>query len=89
MTTSAEVTVIEGDSVCLQDIYCFRQSGIDADGNAKGHFEACGVRPQLHERLREGGANLPDNLFHRRVLGASPAAGNASPARMAEAVWCP
>ncbi len=81
VTSIAEVTGIEGDSVCLQDIFGFRQSGIDSEGNAKGHFEACGVRPQLHERLRERGANLPDNLFHRRVLGSTNAGVNGAGAR--------
>jgi pilus assembly protein CpaF len=77
VTTIAEVTGMEGEAVCLQDLFSFRQSGLDADGNAKGHFEACGVRPQLFERLRERGADLPDNLFHRRVLslGAAPTNG--------------
>jgi pilus assembly protein CpaF len=71
----AEVTGIEGDSVCLQDLFCFRQTGLDGEGHAKGHFEACGVKPQLYHRLQERGVQLPDNLFQRRVL-ETPLGGN-------------
>ncbi len=68
----SEVTGMEGESVCLQDVFTFRQLGIDEQGNARGHFEACGVRPKLMERLIERGSKLPDNLFQRRVLSTSP-----------------
>lgn len=64
----AEVTGMEGDAVCLQDVFSFRQTGVDAQGLATGHHEACGVRPMLLERLKAHGQQLPDNLFQRRVL---------------------
>ena len=41
-----EITGMEGDAVCMQDVFRFKQSGVDTDGHATGHFEACGVRPQ-------------------------------------------
>jgi len=64
----SEVTGMEGDAVCVQDIFRYRQTGLDGDGNARGHFEACGVRPQMLERLVEEGTDLPADLFRRRVL---------------------
>jgi len=63
-----EITGTEGEAICLQDIFKFRQTGVDKDGNAKGHFEACGVRPQLADLLRDRGVELPDDLFRQRVL---------------------
>jgi pilus assembly protein CpaF len=68
----AEITGMEGDTICLQDIFIFRQTGIDERGNASGHFEACGVRPRLLDRLRDRGATLPDHLFQRRQLVSAP-----------------
>ena len=59
---------MEGDAVCLQEIFRFRQTGIDAEGYVRGHFEACGVRPQMLERLAEEGTDLPADLFSRRIL---------------------
>jgi pilus assembly protein CpaF len=64
-----EITGMEGDAICLQDIFRFRQTGIDAEGHAKGVFEACGVRPQILERLAAEGIEMPADLFQRRVLG--------------------
>jgi len=64
----SEVTGMEGEAVCLQDIFRLRQTGLDEDGHACAHFEACGVRPQMLDRLVEEGADLPADLFRRRVL---------------------
>ncbi len=66
----AEIVGMEGDVICLQDIFQFQQTGIDASGHAKGNFEACGVRPRALERLHTEGFDLPSNLFERRVLAA-------------------
>ncbi|HSU69762.1 MAG TPA: CpaF family protein [Tepidisphaeraceae bacterium] len=64
-----EVTGMEGEAVCMQELFAFRQMGVDASGSTRGQFEACGVRPQILDKLRERGSELPENLFHRRVLG--------------------
>jgi pilus assembly protein CpaF len=74
----AEITGIEGDTICLQEIFQYKQTGIDEKGCAKGHFEACGIRPQILDQLRERGAELPDDLFDRRVMN-SPSAPAAPP----------
>jgi len=70
----AEVTGTEADTICLQDLFAYHQTGVDAEGNVRGYFEACGVRPQMLDRLRERGAKIPDELFQRRVLAPAPAA---------------
>ncbi len=33
-----ELTGMEGDKICLQDLFTFEQTGIDADGHAQGSF---------------------------------------------------
>ena len=69
-----EITGMEGDTMCMQDIFRFQQTGVGADGHAEGQFEVCGVRPQLLPRLEAEGIRMPANLFQRRVLskGAQP-----------------
>lgn len=68
-----EMTGMEGDTICLHDIFRFSQLGIDENDKAYGRFEACGVRPRLLDRLKAEGIEIPSDLFHRRVLGkASP-----------------
>jgi pilus assembly protein CpaF len=75
----AEVTGMEGEQFCLQDLFRFRQTGVDVEGNAEGSFETCGVRPRLLDRIKSEGQELPADLFHRRVLsttgGAATGAG--------------
>jgi pilus assembly protein CpaF len=68
VTAISEVTGMEGDAVCLQDIFIFRQTGVDARGHATGQHEACGVRPQIMARLQTHGQKLPDSMFQRRIL---------------------
>jgi pilus assembly protein CpaF len=64
----AEITGMEGDTVCLNDIFRFQQQGVDENGNAYGRFESCGVRPRIVDKLQAMGVQLPADLFHRRVL---------------------
>lgn len=70
VTNITEITGMEGEAVCLQDIFVFRQTGVDAAGHATGAHEAVGVRPMILERLKAHGQILPDNLFQRRVLSS-------------------
>lgn len=68
VTHIVEITGMEGDVVCLHDLFRFNQVGVNDDGNAYGHFETCGVRPHLLGRLKARGVNMPLDLFHHRVL---------------------
>ena len=68
----AEITGMESDVVLLQNIFQFKQEGIDKGGFAKGHFVACGVRPLLLERLRAEGVDLSEKMFRMRKLRSAP-----------------
>ena len=63
-----EITAMEGDTICLHDIFRYNQTGVDETGHACGQFEACGVRPLLLNRLKAKGMELPSDMFQRRVL---------------------
>jgi pilus assembly protein CpaF len=71
-----EITTMEGDTICLHDIFRFNQTGIDDSGKACGQFEACGVRPLLLNRLQARGVTVPGDLFKRRVLVRSGSHNN-------------
>ena len=68
VVTIAEITGTEGDAICLQDIFAYRQTGISGEGRAVGFFEACGVRPQLLTRLQSEGVKMSEDFFQKRVL---------------------
>jgi pilus assembly protein CpaF len=74
LVSIAELTGMEGDMICLQDVFAFHQTGVGADGHAKGYFEACGVRPQILPRLKAHGVDIPAETFQKRVLGGRGAA---------------
>jgi pilus assembly protein CpaF len=69
LTSVAEITGMEGDVITMQEIFVFRQTGVDGDGLVKGYFQATGVRPRFVERLKARGIVLPESLFDpgRRV----------------------
>ncbi|HEX2531205.1 MAG TPA: CpaF family protein [Burkholderiaceae bacterium] len=58
-----EITGMEGEIITMQEIFAFRQTGVDKEGNVEGHFQATGVRPKFQERLRSFGITLPDDVF--------------------------
>jgi pilus assembly protein CpaF len=63
ITSIQEITGMEGDVITMQEIFAYRQTGIDVDGNIIGHFHATGVRPKFTDRLRSFGVLLPDSMF--------------------------
>ena len=62
-----EVTGMEGDIITMQEIFSFRQTGLDADAAVQGYFSATGVRPRFSERLGNFGITIPDKLFDPSV----------------------
>ena len=58
-----EITGMEGDVITMQEIYQFKQTGVDDKGNVIGHFCATGVRPRFIDRLRTFGVAISESLF--------------------------
>ena len=68
ITSITEVMNMEQDVIIMQDVFRFKQLGIDQNGRAFGQFEATGVRPSFVNRLEAAGIKLPSNLFQERML---------------------
>ena len=68
VTTITEVCGMEQEIIIMQDVFRYRQLGIDQNGRAFGQFEASGVRPTFVSRIEAAGIKLPSNLFAERVL---------------------
>src|SRR5580693_5910987 len=68
VTSITEVMNMEQDMIIMQDIFRYKQLGIDQNGRCYGQFEATGVRPSFVNRLESSGIKLPSNLFQERVL---------------------
>jgi pilus assembly protein CpaF len=68
VTSLTEVMGMEQDIIVMQEIFRFRQLGIDQNGRAVGQFESSGVRPAFVNRIESAGIKLPSNLFQERIL---------------------
>src|SRR5262245_56683536 len=64
----SEITGMEGDIMSMQDLFGFKQTGVDDAGAAQGYFFSTGIRPQVLEKLEITGARLPVEMFERRML---------------------
>jgi pilus assembly protein CpaF len=63
VTSIHEITGMEGDVIEMQEIFRFRQTGVNPDQSPKGSFVATGIRPKFSERLAMRGFVLPEELF--------------------------
>jgi pilus assembly protein CpaF len=68
ITSITEVMGMEQDMIIMQEVFRFKQLGIDQNGRSYGQFEASGVRPSFVSRLEAAGIKLPGNLFQERIL---------------------
>ncbi len=68
----SEIVGMEEDVVSMQDIFVFKQTGVDEDRVAQGYFHCTGIRPKCLEALEQAGEKLPPELFERRMLNFGP-----------------
>ncbi|NOX64133.1 MAG: CpaF family protein [Chloroflexi bacterium] len=59
----SEVLGMEGDMIVMQDIFVFKQTGIDDKGRVIGRLEPTGLRPRAIDRIEAAGLHLPPNVF--------------------------
>ena len=82
----SEITGMEGDTICLHELFHFDQKGVDEHGNAFGDFEVCGVRPRLLSKLKAYGVEMTPEAFQRRVL-PKPEGPEADEAHNRKGFW--
>jgi septum site-determining protein MinD len=58
-----EVTGMEGQTITLQEVYAFRQTGLDANRKVLGTFGFTGFVPKFVARLEALGIETPRGLF--------------------------
>jgi len=64
----SEITGFNNGDYQLQELFGFRQEGVDSAGRAKGTFYATGNVPHFLKRLEEQGIAVPVSLFEKRPL---------------------
>jgi len=59
-----EVNGLQGDVVTLQDVFSFKQEGINKQGKIVGKFQASGFIPKFIEQLERKGYRIPRGIFN-------------------------
>ena len=68
VTSISEITGMEENIICMQEIFTFNKKGIGPDGKVIGAFQPTRIRPRFLDRLRTAGINLPPSLFEHETL---------------------
>jgi len=58
-----EVVGMEGDTITLQDLFVFKQEGLDSTGKITGRYVSTGIRPGFIEKLTSNGILVKDDWF--------------------------
>ncbi len=59
----AEITGIKDGDVQFQELFTFKQVGVNAEGKAVGYHTAAGLLPMRMEHLRAEGEDVPEQIF--------------------------
>jgi pilus assembly protein CpaF len=63
VTSISEITGMEQDTIAMQEIFVFKQSGINREGHVVGQFRATGIRPKCADKIATAGMPLPMDMF--------------------------
>ena len=63
VTYITEVVGIQGETVSLQDVFVFKQEGLDKRRKVQGRFVATGFIPKFVEQIEAKGLKIPRSLF--------------------------
>lgn len=62
-TSITEITGMEGETITMQEIFQFVQTGVDEQGRIQGYHTATGVRPRFADQLAAKGLAIPPGMF--------------------------
>jgi len=63
VTKISEVTGMEKDVIVMQDMFIFKQTGLDPKGKVLGYFTATGSVPTFIDEVRIRGLQLDRSVF--------------------------
>ncbi|UTR11514.1 CpaF family protein [Evansella sp. LMS18] len=63
ITHVTEVLGMEGDTLVLQDLFVFNETGINSDGKIEGYYKSTGIRPKFADQLELNGFEVPSSWF--------------------------
>lgn len=72
---------MQGETVTLQEIFRFKETGFDKNRRILGNYQAMGLIPSFIEKLDQKGVVVPRDIFSNdpKPPATTSAAGNAIP----------
>ena len=67
VTQVSEVQGLEGDSIVMQDIFIYEQTGFQ-NGRVIGQLKSTGLRPKFAEKFAVNNIDLPANIFETSTV---------------------
>ena len=65
ITYITEVQKMEGDTIVLQDLFTYVQTGINESGKSVGYYESSGLQPMFLQKFRMNGVELPKSFLQQ------------------------
>jgi pilus assembly protein cpaF len=62
----SEVLGMEGDTVTIQDLFVFKQEGVDGLGRISGQFVTTGIHPKVSDKIKDNGGMIKDEWFYQK-----------------------
>jgi pilus assembly protein CpaF len=63
ITSITEVCGMQGETVTLQEIFRFKETGFDKNRKILGSFQAMGMIPTFIEKMEQKGVHIPREIF--------------------------
>jgi len=67
VTSVAEISGMEGDTVVMTEVFKYEQTGVSTDGKAIGELKPTGIRPLFTPRLEAAGFKLGPEVFGAKL----------------------
>lgn len=63
ITYVTEVQKMEGDTIVLQDLFTYVQTGVNESGKSVGYYEASGLQPMFLQKFKMNNVELPKSFL--------------------------
>ena len=63
ITHVTEVSGVESGTIQLQDLFVYKQTGVDSNGKVQGEYAATGLMPIFYEQLERVGVAVDRSIF--------------------------
>ena len=69
ITYITEVQKMEGDTIVLQDLFTYKQTGVNESGKSVGYYEASGLQPMFLQKFKMNNVELPNSFLKNTMNG--------------------